>query len=205
MDQFKKVWNAMSAFQKASIAVAIIGALAGYLAISSWRHDTNFKALYRGMASEDAAQAVQKLKDAGIEYRLADDGNTILVPTDKSAESRLLLAREGLPKSGRIGFELFDRTNFATTDFAEQVNFRRALAGELERTISSLGEIEKARVHLTFPKDSVFVESRQPAKASVLLNLRRSASLAPENVAAIAHLVASAVEGLSPQQVTIVD
>jgi flagellar M-ring protein FliF len=128
-----------------------------------------------------------------------------MVPIDKSSEARLLLAREGLPKSGRIGFELFDRTNFATTDFAEQVNFRRALEGELEKTISSLGEIEKARVHLTFPKDSVFVESRQPAKASVLLNLRRSAALSPANVAAIANLVASAVEGLLPQQVTIVD
>ncbi len=195
----------MSAFQRVTIAVAVLAAGGAFLAISSWRHDSNFKALYRGMASEDAAQAVQKLKEGNIEYRLEDDGNTIMVPTSKASEARLLLAREGLPKSGRIGFELFDKTNFATTDFAEQVNYRRALEGELERTIASLAEIEKARVHLTFPKDSVFVESRQPAKASVLLNLRHSASLAPENVAAIAHLVASAVEGLSPQQVTIVD
>jgi flagellar M-ring protein FliF len=205
LDQLQKVWSAMSAFQRASIVVAVLAAGGMFLAISSWRHDSNFKALYRGMAGEDAAQAVQKLKEGNIEYRLEDDGNTILVPTDKASEARLLLAREGLPKSGRIGFELFDKTNFATTDFAEQVNYRRALEGELERTIASLAEIEKARVHLTFPKDSVFVESRQPAKASVLLNLRRAASLAPENVAAIAHLVASAVEGLSPQQVTIVD
>jgi len=205
LDQLRKVWSAMSAFQRVTIVVTLLAAAGAFLAISSWRHDSNFKALYRGMAGEDAAQAVQKLKEGNIEYRLEDDGNTILVPTDKASEARLLLAREGLPKSGRIGFELFDKTNFATTDFAEQVNYRRALEGELERTIASLGEIEKARVHLTFPKDSVFVESRQPAKASVLLNLRRSASLAPENVAAIAHLVASAVEGLSPQQVTIVD
>ena len=195
----------MSAFQRISIVVAVLAAGGAFLAISNWRHDSSFKALYRGMASEDAAQAVQKLKEGNVEYRLEDDGNTILVPADKASEARLLLAREGLPKSGRIGFELFDKTNFATTDFAEQVNYRRALEGELERTIGSLGEIEKARVHLTFPKDSVFVESRQPAKASVLLNLRHSASLAPENIAAIAHLVASAVEGLSPQQVTIVD
>jgi flagellar M-ring protein FliF len=205
LDQFKKVWGTMSAFQKVSIVVVVLAAGIAFFAISSWRHDSNFKALYRGMASEDAAQAVQKLKESNIEYKLEDDGNTILVPADKASEARLLLAREGLPKSGRIGFELFDKTNFATTDFAEQVNYRRALEGELERTIASLGEIEKARVHLTFPKESVFVESRQPAKASVLLNLKRSASLAPENVAAIAHLVASAVEGLSPQQVTIVD
>jgi flagellar M-ring protein FliF len=205
LDQLQKVWSAMSAFQRVSILVAVLAAGGAFLAISNWRHDANFKALYRGMAGEDAAQAVQKLKEGNIEYRLEDDGNTILVPTDKASEARLLLAREGLPKSGRIGFELFDKTNFATTDFAEQVNYRRALEGELERTIASLGEIEKARVHLTFPKDSVFVESRQPAKASVLLKLRGAAPLAPENVAAIAHLVASAVEGLAPQQVTIVD
>jgi flagellar M-ring protein FliF len=205
LDQLQKLWSSMSAFQRVTIAVAVLAAGGAFLAISTWRHDSNFKALYRGMASEDAAQAVQKLKEGNVEYRLEDDGNTIMVPTSKASEARLLLAREGLPKSGRIGFELFDKTNFATTDFAEQVNYRRALEGELERTIASLAEIEKARVHLTFPKDSVFVESRQPAKASVLLNLRRSASLAPENVAAIAHLVASAVEGLSPQQVTIVD
>lgn len=195
----------MSGFQKLSIAVVVLAGGATFVAISNWRHDSNFKALYRGMDNEDAAQAAQKLKEANVEYRLEDDGNTILVPADKFSETRLLLAREGLPKSGRIGFELFDKTNFTTTDFAEQVNYRRALEGELERTISSLGEIEKARVHLTFPKDSVFVESRQAAKASVLLNLRHSASLAPENVTAISNLVASAVEGLAPQQVTIVD
>jgi flagellar M-ring protein FliF len=205
LDQLKKIWDALSAFQKLSIFVAVLAAAGAYMGISSWHHDANFKTLYKGMAGEDAAQAVQKLKDGSIEYRLEDDGNTILVPSDKASEARLMLAREGLPKTGRIGFELFDRTNFSTTDFAEQVNFRRALEGELERTISSLGEVEKARVHLSFPKDSVFVESRQPAKASVLLNLRRSASLSKENVTAISNLVASAVEGLLPQQVTIVD
>jgi len=195
----------MTTFQKVSIVAVLLAAVAGMFAVSDWRHDSNFKTLYRGMASEDAGAAVQKLKESNIEYRLEDDGATILVPAEKVSEAHLLLAREGLPKSGRIGFELFDKTNFATTDFAEQVNYRRALEGELERTIASLGEIEKARVHLTFPKDSVFVESRQPAKASVLLSLRRAASLSPANVAAISHLVASAVEGLSPQQVAIVD
>jgi flagellar M-ring protein FliF len=148
---------------------------------------------------------MQKLKENNVEFRLEDDGGTVLVPSEKLAETRLILAREGLPKTGRIGFELFDKTNFATTDFAEQVNYRRALEGELARTISTLAEIERARVHLTFAKDSVFVDSRQPAKASVLLNLRRAGTLSPVNVAAIAHLVASSVEGLSPQQVTIVD
>ena len=195
----------MSAFQRVTIAVAVLAAGGAFLAISQLAPRLEFQSSVSryGQRRRRASRAETQRR----QYRVPpeDDGNTIMVPTSKASEARLLLAREGLPKSGRIGFELFDKTNFATTDFAEQVNYRRALEGELERTIASLAEIEKARVHLTFPKDSVFVESRQPAKASVLLNLRRSASLAPENVAAIAHLVASAVEGLSPQQVTIVD
>lgn len=205
MDQINKMYTSMSAFQRVSIVVVIMAGVVACTYIANWRHDTNFKVLYRGLAAEDAAVAVQKLKEAGVEYKLEEDGNTILVPTEKANESRLLLARDGLPKTGRIGFELFDRTNFSTTDFAEQVNYRRALEGELERTISSLGEIEKARVHLTFPKESVYTENRQPAKASVLLNLRRSSALSLANVTAISNLVASAVDGLQPQQVTIVD
>jgi flagellar M-ring protein FliF len=205
VEQLKKLWAAMSATQRLSIGVVGAAACAAIFWLVSWRHEASFKPLYHGLAREDAAQALQKLKEAGVEFRLEDEGNTILVSADKLAETRLILAREGLPKAGRIGFELFDKTSFGTTEFAEQVNYGRALEGELERTISALGEIERARVHLTFPKDSVFLEKRQPAKASVLLNLRRAASLSAVNVAAIAHLVASAVEGLSPEQVTIVD
>jgi flagellar M-ring protein FliF len=199
------MFGSMSASQRLSIAVMGVAVAAALMWFASWRREANFKPLYRGMASEDAAQALQKLKEAGVDYRLEDDGNTILVPGDKLPETRLTLAREGLPKTGRIGFELFDKTTFGTTDFAEQINYRRALEGELERTISTLGEIERARVHLTFAKDSVFADARQAAKASVLLNLRHAAMLSPVNVAAISHLVASAVEGLAPEQVTIVD
>jgi flagellar M-ring protein FliF len=157
------------------------------------------------MASTEAAEAVQKLKESGVEFRLADNGGTILVPEERLDETRLALAREGLPKSGRLGFELFDAQNFGTTDFAEQINYRRALEGELERTIATISEVERARVHLTFAKDSVFTESRQAAKASVLLNLRRSANMSSANVIAIANLVAGAVEGLAPNQITILD
>ena len=129
----------------------------------------------------------------------------MLVPSAKLAELRLGMAAAGLPKTGRIGFELFDKMNLGATEFTEHINYRRALEGELERSVMSLAEVEQARVHLTFPKDSVFLEAQQPAKASVLVKTRPGARLAPQNVVAIYHLVASAVEGLAPDAVSVLD
>lgn len=204
MDQTKKLWGSLSSAQKMSILLAIaMGVGLYYLVVL--RREANFRPLYQGLTAEDAAQVTQRLKDGAIEYRLADQGGTILVSTDRLDEARLALARDGLPKTGRLGFELFDRTNFGTTDFAEHINYRRALEGELERTIGSIGEVERARVHITMPKDSLFVEQQQPAKASVLLTLRTRSNVSATNVAAISNLVASAVEGLSPDQVAVVN
>ena len=110
-----------------------------------------------------------------------------------------------LPKTGRIGFELFDKTNFGASEFAEQVNYHRAIEGELERSVMSIREVEQARVHITMAKDSLYTEQREPAKASVLVKLRHAGALSPQNVAAICQLTASAVPGLSPDQVSLVD
>src|SRR5579862_9866432 len=115
------------------------------------------------------------------------------------------MAAAGLPKTGRMGFELFDKVNLGATEFTEQVNFRRALEGELERSVMSLAEVEQARVHLTFPKESVFLDEQKPAKGSVLVKVRPGARLAPQNVLAISHLVASAVDGLLPEAVSVLD
>ncbi len=134
------------------------------------------------MSPEDAAAVVQKLRESGTEFRLAENGTGVLVPSARVAELRLQMAGAGLPKTGRVGFELFDKTNFGATDFAEHINYRRAVEGELERSVMALAEVEQARVHVTFPKDSVFLESRQPAKASIMVKLRPGAKLAPANV-----------------------
>ena len=115
------------------------------------------------------------------------------------------MAAAGLPKSGRIGFEIFDKTNLGMTDFAEHVNYRRALEGELERSVMALNEVEQARVHISFPQESVFQEARQPAKASVLLRLRGGVQLPETAIPAITHLIASAVEGLAPEAVSVLD
>src|SRR5205085_8706958 len=122
---------------------------------------------------------------SGTEYRLGEGGGSVLAPSSRLNELLLTMAAAGLPKSGRIGFELFDKVNLGATEFTEHINYRRALEGELERTVMSLSEVEQARVHITFPKDSVFLESQQPAKASVLVRLRPGKRLAPQNVVAI--------------------
>jgi len=157
------------------------------------------------MSTEDASGVVQKLREGSVEYRLADGGTSVLVRSDKLAESRLALAAVGLPKTGRIGFELFDKNTFGETEFVEKVNYARALEGELERSVMSIAEVEHARIHLVMQKDSVFTEQHLPAKASVVVRLRLGARLSPVNVNAIANLVAGAVEGLAPGAISIVD
>ncbi len=205
MDQLKNLFASLSLKQRITLAAAALAVIAGLYGLAHWNRERDFKPLFSGLSQEDAASVVAKVREAGTDFRLSEDGSAVLVPSAKVAETRLQLAAVGVPKSGRIGFELFDKTNFGTSDFAEQINYHRALEGELERTIMALAEVEQARVHLTFPKDSVFIESRQPAKASVLVKLKTGAHLSPQNVVAICQLTASAVEGLVPEAVSVVD
>ncbi len=148
---------------------------------------------------------MQKLHEGGIDYKIVNNGTELLAPEDKVPELRLEMAGLGLPKTGRIGFEIFDKTNFGITDFAEHVNYRRALEGELERSVMAISDVQQARVHVTLPKDSVFTDAREPAKASVLIGLRPGTRLSTANVIAITNLVSSAVEGLGPESVSVVD
>jgi flagellar M-ring protein FliF len=205
LDQWKAVWTNLSMRHRITIGLAICFAAAAVFGITRWQREHDFKPLYTGMSPEDAGAVVAKLKESGTEFRISDDGTTVLGPSARQAELRLELASAGIPKTGRIGFELFDQANLGMTDFAEQVNYRRALEGELERSMRSIAQIEQARVHITFPKDSVFLESKTPGKASVLLKLRNQTKLSRQNVSGIAHMVASAVEGLAPEAVSVMD
>ncbi len=204
MEQLKQLYRSLSSKQRLAIVAAAAVTLAA-LGLLRWQAAANFRPLYTKLSAEDAGAVIEKLKERGAAYQLAENGSTILVPSESVAESRLEMALAGLPKSGRIGFELFDRTNLGVTDFAEHINYQRALEGELERSVMSLTEVEQARVHITLAKDSVFTQSREPAKASVLLKLRPGVDLAPRSVVAISHLIAAAVEGLAPQAVSVVD
>jgi flagellar M-ring protein FliF len=205
MDQLRRLISGLSLIQRISILGVAALVIAGLVTFSHYRHEGDFHPLYTAMAPEDAATVVQKLKESAVEYRLSENGGTVLVPSGKLAESRLALAAVGLPKSGRIGFELFDKNNFGATEFVEHINYKRALEGELERSVMSLAEVEQARIHLTLPKESVFLDAQEPAKASVMVKLRAGAQISPQNVIAVTNLVASAVEGLSPEAVSLVD
>jgi flagellar M-ring protein FliF len=205
MNQLIKIWTSLSTLQQLSLVLVPLLVLAGGLGFSKWKHDGDFRVLYSALAPEDAAAVTQKIREAGIEYRLDETGATVLVPSEHLADARLALAGAGLPRTGRIGFELFDRSNLGASDFAEQVNYRRALEGELERTVATLSEVDQARIHITFAKESVFLDTRQPSKATVVLRLKRSAQLPQSSVNAVANLVASAVDGLGPESVAIID
>jgi flagellar M-ring protein FliF len=164
----------------------------------------DFKPLMTGMEPADAQALASRLAAKSISYEISPDGKTVSVPADKLDSSRLEVAGEGMPHSGRLGFELFDKLNWGQTEFDEKVNYQRALEGELERTIQTLRDVESVRVHLVMPADSVFLDREREAKASVILRLH-SGQLSQDTERSIAGLVAGAVDKLSPQNVVITD
>jgi flagellar M-ring protein FliF len=205
MNQLLRIWNSMSMAQRISLVVVPLFLCAAAFGLLRWKHESDFRPLYTSLAPEDASAIAQKMREAGIEYRLDETGSALSVASGRIAEARLAVAGAGLPRTGRIGFELFDRGNLGASDFTEQVNYRRALEGELERTVATLEGIEQARVHITFAKESVFLDSREQAKATVVLTLKRRGALDPSSVTAVANLVASAVDSLTPQAVAVID
>jgi len=163
----------------------------------------DYKNLYTGLDPTDTQKIVQKLSFENIPYVLSSDGTSIDVPVDRLDKIRVEMASQNLPHTGRMGFELFDKPNWSSSDFSERVNYQRALEAELERTIETMDTVESARVHLVLPRESLFTTEERPAKAAVVVKLRTQ-RLADETVTSIANLVASAWENLSPDDVTIV-
>lgn len=205
LEQLKELYRRLSVRQRVLIAIASLLMLALVLGLAHWHTERNFKPLFQDLPPEDAALVISKLKESAVEVRLENNGRVVKVPADKVDELRIQMAAAGLPQKGRFGFELFDKPNFGTSEFAEQVNYHRAVEGELERSVMSLQEVDSARIHITFPRQSLFLENRQPAKASVLLKLKPGASLSKQNVQAISHLASSAVDGLAPENVSVLD
>jgi flagellar M-ring protein FliF len=181
-------------------AILVAGSIALFVRLTQ---SADFAVLYSGLAPQDAQSVVASLASKSIPYQLSTDQASVSVPSDQLDKTRLLLAAEGQPQTGRLGFEIFDKTNWAGSDFSEQVNYQRALEGELERTIQTLGNVQAVRVHLVMPHDSLFSGQERVAKAAVVMKLR-GGNLTDDEVNAVTHLVASAVDNLSPENVTLI-
>jgi flagellar M-ring protein FliF len=196
--------KAMPARQRRWMGVATLLVLALAAGLMWYASRTDWKTLYSGLDAKDMQQMAQELSAAGIAYELTEDGGGVRVAAEQVDKARMEIAAKGMPQSGRMGFELFDKPNWVGSEFDEKVNYQRAMEGELEHTIGTLSVVRSARVHLVLPKDSMFVNEKGIAKASVVLQLRR-ASMPAEQVESIRNLVAGAVENLSPGEVTLVD
>jgi len=187
------------------LIVAAAAAIAIVMALVLWAKAPDYRVLYNNLSDEDGGAIVTQLTQMNIPYRFADSGGALMVPAEKVHELRLRLAQQGLPKGGSVGFELLDQEKFGISQFSEQVNYQRALEGELARTIETLGPVKTARVHLAMPKPTLFVREQKAPSASVTLNLQPGRALDEGQIQAIVHMVSSSVAGLPPGNVTVVD
>ncbi len=198
-------WDGLSQNRRLAIIAVALTAIFAVALLLLMQPPQQYAPLYSGLSADDAAAIIEQLRQQGIPYRLSNDGTAISIPADRVAQVRLALAAQGLPKSGTLGFELFDRSSFGITDFQQRVNYQRALEGELARTISQLDGVRSARVHLVIPEESLFTEQQQPTTAAVVLQLKPGSRLTDEQVRGVVHLVSAAVPGLQPEHVTVVD
>lgn len=204
-EQLMDIWEGMDAPRR----WLVLGLTAGVLVflIFGIRNltSTDYVPVFTKMQAEDAAEVVAFLKDQNIPYQIGQQGSAVLVPQGKVHEVRMQLASEGLPRGGVVGLELWDHTSLTETDFDRRIRLLRALQGELTRTLMGLKAIDNARVHIVLPENSLFIEAQNPATASVFLVLKQGHVLQDDQIRGIAHLVASSVEGLLPENVTIID
>ncbi|HEC97902.1 MAG TPA: flagellar M-ring protein FliF, partial [Nitrospirae bacterium] len=189
--------------KKITLSILLVLTIASIVLLLTWAQMPDYRMLYSNLQADDAGLIVQKLQEMKAPYKTTSTG--ILVPSDKVYELRIQLAAMGLPQGGGTGYEIFDKTGLGTTEFVQKVNLKRALQGELSRTIRSLQEVSDCRVHLSMPERSIFTDRDEKPKASVLLKLHPGETLSRSQVQGIVHLVAGSVESLTPNNITIVD
>jgi len=205
LQQIKRLFLDLSARQKFITGSILLLVLAGFGLIFLMTNQITYRTLYTDLTPEAASEIIAWLKNEGVPCKLAPGGDAVQVPAERMHETRLALAGAGLPKGSGVGFEVFDQTALGVTDFAQQVNYQRALQGELERTIARFPQVASARVHIAQPKESLFVNERREPTASVVLRLKPGEGLTSTQVRAITHLVASAVPRLKEENVSLVD
>jgi len=205
LSQLNATFSNLSLGKKITLVTLILGSMAGFVFLMSWTGKAEFQPLYAQLDAEDASAILSKLREKKIEYRIASNGSTILIPREHIYETRMQLASEGVPRGSGVGFEIFDNTKLGMTAFAQNVNYQRALQGELARTINRISEIESSRVHIVMTEKSLFVEEEEPATASIVLKMRSGKWLNQSQINGIVHLVSSSVARLGPENVTVVD
>lgn len=205
LNQLKEIWQRLSLAQRATIGVAAVATLGLVGALVYFGTQSEYGVLFSELKTGDAQAILEKLKTANVPYKLSNGGTAISVPQERVPELRVQMAADGALSGGHVGFDIFDKSSFGATDFAQRVNYQRALEGELARTLEGMDELETARVHITPARESIFTEKAEKAKASVVLRVRRNREISRERTLAITHLVASAIEGLEPGDVSVMD
>lgn len=203
--QFKDLFERLSVTQKLTLVTLTVFTLLSIVILLVVVNRPQYTILFSDLSSSDAAAVRDQLQDAKVSYQLRNGGTTILVPKDRVYDLRLQLAADGIPNQPGTGYEIFDHTNLGMSDFVQKLNYRRALEGELARTISSIAEIEQARVHVVIPEPALFKEDEKKTTASVVLKLKPHTRLQDNQIHAISVLISRAVEGLASENVTILD
>lgn len=198
-------FNRLSPRQKMAGGAALAFSIALLIGVWSWSRQPTYAVLFSGLSEKDGGAIVTALQAQNVPYKVSEQGTSIMVPMQQAAELRLRMASQGLPKGGHVGFELMENERIGLSQFHEQVNFQRALEGELGRTIASLSAVEDARVHLAIPKQTAFLRDEQKPTASVVLTLRGGRVLDSNQVAGIVHLVSSSVPELTAEAVSVLD
>src|SRR4051812_326935 len=202
----RETFSAFTMGQKAISVLGTVAILLGGFMIFRWASTPDYGPLYSNLSASDASAVVDQLNSQGTPYELTDGGGTVMVPRDDVYATRIALSGEGLPAdSDNQGYSILDNQGMSLSQEAEDTNFKRAMEGELGKTVEAIDGVDTAVVHLALPKKAVFADEQDPATASVLVKSRPGATLSSEQVQAVIHLVASSIDGLDPEQVTVAD
>ena len=205
LEQFKVVYARLNPVKKITLFSLIGGAIAGLTLIMVLSGRPDYQVLFSGLSAEDSGAIIGQLKAKKIPFQISSNGGAILIPKDIVYETRMELASQGLPQGGGVGFEIFDNSKLGMTEFVQNVNYQRAIQGELSRTINRFEEVESSRVHIVMPPKSLFIENEEAARASVVIKFRPRKTLNADQIQGIVHLISSSVSGLKPENITIVD
>jgi flagellar M-ring protein FliF len=203
--QLLEIWKQLGVSQRVSVLAATLVVVAGLVALAFWSSRSDYSLLYGKLSDTESSKVIAALDDAKVPYKIGSGGSSILVPADKVYLMRMQLAGRGIPQGDGVGFEIFDKPNFGISDFVQRANYIRAVQGELSRTIGQLDQVESARVMVVLPENRLLLDRDKHPTASVFLRVRGNAQLQPQAINSIRFLVANAVEGLKPNNVSVVD